>query len=105
MRLFREIRNAPTWLRAALAALVLGFAVNTVAHAGHAHDPASVFSQHTSCEHCVQFGHLADAPSYAHEAPVATRSFRLALPEGDVVDSRTIWLSAKPRGPPLSESL
>jgi hypothetical protein len=104
MRWFRNVRNPPTWLRAALVAFVLGFAINTVAHAGHAHDPASVFSQQTSCDHCVQFGHLVDAPNCAHEAPIAARSFRLALPAGDIVDSRAIWLSAKPRGPPLSET-
>lgn len=104
MRLFRIIRNPPTWLRATLVALALGFAVNTVVHAGHAHDPASVFSQHNSCDHCVHFGHLADAPSYAHEAPAALRSCRLAVPAGDTCDSRAIWLSATPRGPPLSET-
>ncbi len=104
MRLFRKVRNPPVWLRATLVAFALGFAVNTVAHAGHAHDPASVFSQHSSCDHCVHFGHLADAPSYAHEAPAARHTFLLALPAGDTHDSRTIWLSANPRAPPFSET-
>lgn len=104
MRLLRAIRNPPAWLRVALVAFVLGFALNTAAHAAHAHDPASVFSQHTSCEHCVQFGHFADGPSYAHEAPFLSVSFRCALSDHDAGDAHTIWLSAKPRGPPHFET-
>lgn len=104
MRVAREIRNPPTWLRAALVAFVLGFTLNTAAHVAHAHDPANVFSQHTSCDHCVQFGHLADAPSHGHEAPGATLAFRVALPDGDAVITRAPWLNAIPRGPPLLET-
>jgi hypothetical protein len=103
MRLLRHVRNPPAWLRATLLVFALGFAINTVAHAGHAHDPASVFSQHSSCGHCVQLGHLADAPRCALEAPVAVRAYRLPLPKGEVIASRANSLTAKPRGPPFSE--
>ena len=104
MRSFRELRNPPTWLRALLVAFALGFAVNTVAHAGHAHDSASAVAQHASCNHCVHFGALADAPRYPHDAPAALLSFRLPIPEGSLLDSRTIWLCAQPRGPPDFET-
>src|SRR5512138_40478 len=103
MRLLRTIRNPPAWLRAALVVFALGFAINTVAHAGHAHDPASAFSQHSSCGHCVQLGHLADAPRCTIEVPVALHAYRLPLPESDIVVARASALSAKPRGPPSSE--
>ncbi len=104
MRSFREIRNPPPWLRALLVSFALGFAVNTVAHAGHTHDSASTVTQHATCSYCVHFGDLADAPCYPHEPPATLHSFRLSIPEGGIVDSRRIWLCAKPRGPPDFET-
>lgn len=87
----------------AFAGLLLGFALNTIAHAAHAHDPASVFSTHVPCDHCLQFGHLADAPRNESEAPITLGTFQIILPASTVFGSQAVSLAARPRGPPSFE--
>jgi hypothetical protein len=102
--MFRLTHNRLVWLRTALAVLMLGFTLNTMVHAAHTHDPADIYSQRGSCDHCVHFGQLADGPQYAHDVPRPLTTYVIAVSESDVCDSRT-WLAANPRGPPASETL
>ncbi|MFO7306571.1 MAG: hypothetical protein C0P74_013720 [Gammaproteobacteria bacterium] len=103
MRLFRALRNRPAWLRVVFAGLLLCFALNTVAHVTHGHDPASVFATQVSCDHCLQFGHLADLPPVELEAQRRLDSSQPFLPANAAVRSQTVVLAAHPRGPPFLE--
>jgi hypothetical protein len=96
-------RNSNLWMRAALAVLLIGFVLNTVAHAAHGHDPASVYSQHVPCDHCVQFGHLAGVPQFAHETPRSFAYCLIVAADDGVILSEPTWLTASPRGPPHSK--
>jgi hypothetical protein len=53
-----------------LVTAALVFALGSIAHATHTHDPASASTaQHAHCGHCVTFGSLADAPRIGLAAP------------------------------------
>jgi hypothetical protein len=94
-------RKPPRWLRVALAALLLAFAVNSIAHVAHRHDASAVSVTHSlACGYCVSFGGLADTPT--HHGPSCVREqagfrpdavLRVSLPSSPDT-------CAQPRAPP-----
>ncbi|MGH8176034.1 MAG: hypothetical protein ACREV5_07240 [Steroidobacter sp.] len=103
MSIFESARRPPQWLRVALAALLLAFALNSIAHVTHRHDATAAAASHgVLCGYCVSFGGLADAPRHTYAAPAPTQvASRLALP-APVARSIDLRTSAQPRAPPLS---
>jgi hypothetical protein len=103
MRLFALARRPPQWLRVALAGLLLGFALNSVAHVSHRHEATSTSASHSvTCNHCVSFGTLAGAPSHSHP-PGLSQPIWLGVTATQVVlPAQRLRSSAHPRAPPLS---
>jgi hypothetical protein len=99
--MFNALRHPSRWLRAVLVALAMGFALNTIAQATHTHDPASPFAQHAAhCDHCVQFGHMADAPRHEHAPRLFVATLGATLPESERLVESSPALCARPRAPP-----
>jgi hypothetical protein len=102
MRLMHLARRPPQWLRVALAALLLAFAVNSIAHVTHRHDAAPSSATHSlACGYCLSFNGLADAPRHDHPPiEVEPESFYLVanIETGFVPRTAT---SARPRAPPI----
>src|ERR1044072_3195401 len=74
MSIFDLARKPPTWLRVALVAVVLAFALDSVAHVVHRHDDGAktTLSAHgPACGYCAAFAGLIDAPNH-HYAPLTT---------------------------------
>ncbi len=66
MRILDLARRPPRWLRVALAGLMLGFALNSIAHVSHQHDIGAKSAIHSVvCAHCASFGSLVDAPRHS----------------------------------------
>ena len=102
MRPFASLRT-PHRLRALLATLVLAFALSSVAHAAHTHDPAVAGSaMHAACGYCFAFGAAADAPVHAGIAAAPRVSRVLLVVAQAAVREQSIVLAAAPRGPPVS---
>jgi hypothetical protein len=96
-------RRRPQWLRALLAALLLGFALNSIAHVAHQHEAAATSIQHTAlCGYCISFGALADATRHTFSPPLALASAGLAVPPALTIRSVEQRTSARPRAPPVS---
>lgn len=103
MPVFQLARTPPQWLRVLLVGLLLGFALNSIAHAAHTHDPAKTVNvaHSTPCGYCATFGGLCSAPSYAH-APSAP-----ALTQIEISDRQQLAIArhpscfAQPRAPPI----
>ena len=105
MPVFELVRRPPQWLRVLLAAALLAFAANSIAHAAHQHDASPTTAAHSlACNYCVSFGALSDAPRHTYAAPA--RKSRLVPVADPVVAVRSIELitSAHPRAPPVSRS-
>jgi hypothetical protein len=102
MRLLHLARRPPQWLRVALAALLLAFAVNSIAHVTHRHDAAPSSATHSlACGYCLSFNGLIDAPRHDH-APLAVAhdsSYFSADFEGTFAPRPAT--SARPRAPPV----
>jgi hypothetical protein len=102
MRLMHLARRPPQWLRVALAALLLAFAVNATAHVTHRHDATPSSAHHSlACGYCLSFNGFADAPRHDH-APLTVEheSFYLVA-EVETRLPRRIATSARPRAPPV----
>jgi hypothetical protein len=103
MPVFQLARRPTHALRIVLAAMLLAFALNSIAHVSHRHDATPTSTVHSlSCGYCASFGSLADAPKHTHSSParelvsvVAAAAFEPSIP----VLAQT---SAQPRAPPLS---
>ncbi|HKU14894.1 MAG TPA: hypothetical protein VJQ52_10895 [Steroidobacteraceae bacterium] len=102
MRLMHLARRPPQWLRVALAALMLAFAVNSIAHVTHRHDVAPSSATHSlACGYCLSFNGLADAPRYEHAAPVVEHEHFYLVAESAAPVVRRPATSARPRAPPV----
>jgi hypothetical protein len=91
-------------LRTLLAGLLLAFALSTIAHASHRHDPEGIASAtHTVvCSYCNAFGGLADLPARADVARIDTGSqLEPFHPDAQVLIAH-LASSAHPRAPPRS---
>lgn len=86
------------WLRRLLALLMLCFALNTFAHAGHSHD--SKAAGDVLCGYCSTFAHTADAPVRDLVAPLQQVVFEYRNPASIAVRSARPLTSAQPRAPP-----
>jgi hypothetical protein len=105
MPVFQLVRRPPQWLRVVLAAMLLAFGANSIAHASHQHDASPTTAAHSlACSYCASFGALGDAPRHTYAAPA--QNHRLIPVADPVVAVRSIELttSAHPRAPPLSRS-
>ncbi|MDY0066474.1 MAG: hypothetical protein RBS02_08840 [Steroidobacteraceae bacterium] len=103
MNVFDIARRPPHWLRVAVAAMLLAFALNAITHIAHAHDEGSTpAAKHTAlCAHCA-FDAMAGAPQHTHEpARHAERGVAIDAPPCAALD-RTPRTSAQPRAPPIS---
>ena len=102
MRLMHLARKPPQWLRVALAALLLAFAVNSIAHVTHRHDAAPSSTTHSlACGYCLSFNGLVDAPRHDHPPlAVEAESFYLVANIETGLALRTAT-SARPRAPPI----
>jgi hypothetical protein len=86
-----------------LAAILIGFALNSIAHVAHQHEVAAASIQHSvHCGYCISFGALADATRHTFSPPLALTSARVALPSALAIRSVEQRTSARPRAPPVS---
>ncbi len=95
-----ESLRQQSWLRTALAALLLCFALGTIAHAGHQHEQNSART-HVVCDYCTSFGALVDAP--LQTAVVVTVQFvtdLVAFPNTGFIAARPVSV-AQARAPPV----
>jgi hypothetical protein len=102
MRIFQAARRPTDWVRIALAALVLAFALDSIAHATHTHDSnAAAVAHHVACGYCATFGASLGATP-VHVGPVVTElTLRLApLPEFVVPVQQRFAGTAQARAPP-----
>ena len=95
-------RKPAQWLRVAIAGLLLAFALNSIAHLTHRHDPSASVTHSLACGYCATFGGLADAPHHY----LSSLDFALAhvfiAAESSVDIPIRVRTSARPRGPPHS---
>jgi hypothetical protein len=103
MHVLEFARRPPQWLRVALAAMLLAFALNSIAHVAHQHDATATSATHSiACNYCVSFGALADAPRHTYAAPTPAARLGPAPAPVAVVPSIDLTISARPRAPPRS---
>lgn len=103
MSIFDLARRPPTWLRVALVALVLAFALDSVAHVVHRHDDSVTTSLSThgpACGYCVAFDGLIDAPKHQYAPLTAILVAGYVAPISTLPVSARPHLHAQPRAPP-----
>jgi hypothetical protein len=101
MPIFHLARRPPRWLRVALAALLLGFALNTLGHITHRHDGTLAPTAHSlACGYCVSFGSIADGPRHSHSLPTTEYVSVDVADTTEHVYSRRPTTAARPRAPP-----
>lgn len=104
MSIFELARRPPTWLRAALVAVVLAFALDSVAHVVHRHDDAvqtTTLSTHgPACGYCAAFAGLIDAPKHHYASLTAILVAGYVAPVAQIPVSVRARLTAQPRAPP-----
>jgi len=89
-----------SWLRTALAVLVLCFALGTITHAGHRHEQSNA-RVHTVCDYCVSFSHLVDSPLQKTVAvTVQIVAATLTVPTTGFIATRPVSV-AQARAPPF----
>lgn len=101
--MFDLARRPPQWLRVVLAAVLLGFALNSIAHVAHQHDATAASAAHSlACGYCASFGGLADAPRHTY-APASSVEYGVFV-TAHAIAVRTFEppTSARPRAPPVS---
>jgi hypothetical protein len=105
MPVFELARRPTHWVRVALVAMLLAFAINSIAHVSHQHDdPGTTASvaHSVACGYCASFGSLADAPKHTYSLPGHEQP---RTPVATIVAAAISALpqtSAQPRAPPLS---
>jgi hypothetical protein len=103
MSIFDLARRPPTWLRVALVAVVLAFALDSVAHVVHRHDDSVKTSQSAhgpACGYCAAFDGLVDAPRHHYASLTAVLVTGYVAPVARIPVSLRARLSAQPRAPP-----
>lgn len=102
MHLFQLARNRPKWLRVVLAALMLAFALNSIAHVTHRHDLAGHQQHSELCGYCISFDNMTTAPAPLALSIAPLFPAEIAATASTLVASRLARVSAQPRAPPLS---
>lgn len=103
MSIFDLARRPPAWLRVALVAVVLAFALDSVAHVVHWHDDSvkTTLSAHgPACGYCAAFDGLVDAPKHLYTSLTAILVTGYVAPVAQFPVSLRTRLSAQPRAPP-----
>jgi hypothetical protein len=103
MQIFKAARRPTDWVRTALAALVLAFALNSVAHAAHTHDAASAaVAHHVACGYCATFGAgLGGTPVHAIPAAATLAPRLLPVPQHAAPAQQRFANTAQARAPPV----
>jgi hypothetical protein len=102
MRLLHLARRPPQWLRVVLAALLLAFAVNSIAHVSHRDDAAPSSAAHAlACGYCLSFNGLVDAPRHDPALLIVEHESFYLLAEFTVPVTRRLATAARPRAPPV----
>jgi hypothetical protein len=102
MSTFRLARRPPRWLHAAFAALLVAFALNSIAHVTHRHDASASVTHSLACGYCATFGGLADAPRHYLSSADFALSHVFVAAESAVDIPVRVRTSARPRAPPHS---
>jgi hypothetical protein len=103
MSIFDLARKPPAWLRVALVAVLLAFALDSVAHVVHSHDDGAktTLSAHgPACGYCAAFNGLIDAPKHHYAPHAAFFITGYVAPVAPFPVSVRTHLSAQPRAPP-----
>jgi hypothetical protein len=103
MSIFDLARKPPAWLRVALVAVVLAFALDSVAHVVHRHDDGAQTTLSThgpACGYCAAFTGLIDAPKHQYAPLAAFLVTGYVAPVALVPVSVRTHVSAQPRAPP-----
>ena len=87
------------WLRNSLALLLLVFAVETLAYAGHHHDE-QVQGHHQVCDYCLGFAHLGATPAAALVPVKVFVAAFVPLPREWIAPSQLVQTVAQARAPP-----
>jgi|SRR5690606_20500695 len=101
MAIFQHARRPRQWLRVLLAALLLAFVLDTVAHTTHQHEGAPAGSHAVLCGYCAVFANAADGPA-------AMANALLGIATTQPFQASSAWhaprpaISARPRAPPSS---
>ncbi|MET0533234.1 MAG: hypothetical protein ABW171_03330 [Steroidobacter sp.] len=103
MPIFDLARKPAAWLRVALVAVVLAFALDSIAHVVHRHDDSAKTTLSThgpACGYCAAFDGLVDAPKH-HYSPLTTIIVTgYVAPVALFPVAIRTHLSAQPRAPP-----
>src|SRR5687767_11542848 len=104
MSIFDLARKPPAWLRVALVAVVLAFALDSVAHVVHWHDDGVVKTTQSAhgpaCGYCAAFDGLIDAPKHHYASLTAILVAGYVAPVAQFPVSLRTRLNAQPRAPP-----
>ena len=103
MQIFKAARRSTNWMRAALALLVLAFALDSVAHAAHTHDstPAAV-AHHVACGYCATFATgLGGTPVHTIPAAATLAPRLLPVPQYAAPAQQRLANTAQARAPPV----
>lgn len=102
MRFNNLARTPPQWLRVCLAALLLAFALNSIAHVTHRHDPSARAATHSlACGYCISFDGIADGPRHNYIPPAVEHASVYVAPASVAAIAYRPASSARPRAPPL----
>lgn len=103
MHIFYLARRQSHWLRVALAGLLLVFALDSVAHTGHAHGAEKTPVEHTvACGYCATFGALTETSSVGGYVPSVRYGDAVPFVSFNNAIDRRPAHRARPRAPPLS---
>jgi len=103
MSIFDLARRPPHWLRVVLVAVVLAFALDSVAHVVHRHDDSvktSLSAHGPACGYCAAFDGLIDAPKHLYAPLASVLIAGYVAPVARFPVSVRTRLSAQPRAPP-----
>lgn len=103
MPIFDLARRPAAWLRVALVAVVLAFALDSIAHVVHRHDDSvktSLSAHGPACGYCAAFDGLVDAPRHHHSPLANVVVAGYVAPVALFPVSLRTRLSAQPRAPP-----
>jgi hypothetical protein len=100
MRIFQMARKPPQWLRVTFAALLLAFALDSVAQVAHSHEVLPS-EHHSVCAYCVSFDDLIDVPRYSLEIVSAGPATNELLFPPDFALPHQPRTTDRSRGPPF----
>jgi hypothetical protein len=100
MQLIRWAQRTTPQIRVALAALLLAFALNVVAHSAHTHGESAASSLHAACGYCAAFDGTVAPPAKLPAFATVDVFYSFAATFESVALASRPYTSALPRGPP-----